>query len=145
MDSETRGLLEEILASIKELNERVAHLEDSRGQLVEAVIVRSVEKELSIKEFIIDRAPTNAVQMTLAIGYYLELHKETASFNGADLEKGFRAAKEQVPSNINDKANMCVAKGHFMEEKEKKDSLKAWVLTRSGEEMVQKGFRKKSV
>ena len=38
---------------------------------------------------------------------------------------------------------MSVAKGHLMEEKEKKNSLKAWVLTRSGEELVQNGFKKK--
>lgn len=144
MDSETKGLLEEILASVKGLDERVARLEGRPEPVQDAVAKLPAEKKLSIKEFIIDRAPENGVQMTLAIGYYLEHHEETSPFNGADLEKGFRAAKEPVPGNINDKANMCVAKGHMMEEKEKKDNLKAWVLTRSGEEAVQKGFNKKS-
>ncbi len=143
MDPEMKKILEEILSSVEGLGERVARLEDS-PRSTEPVITRPTEKKMSIKEFIIDRAPGNAVQMTLAIGYYLEHHDGVTPFNGADLEKGFRAAKEPVPANINDKANMCVAKGHLMEEKEKKSSLKAWVLTRSGEEIVQKGFSKKT-
>jgi hypothetical protein len=63
-------------------------------------------------------------------------------FNAADLERGFRSARESVPANINDKANMCVRNGYFMEEKAKKDSMKAWVVTRSGEEVVRGGFGK---
>ncbi len=37
---------------------------------------------------------------------------------------------------------MCVKNGHFMEDKDKKDSMKAWVVTRSGEEAVRVGFTK---
>jgi hypothetical protein len=37
---------------------------------------------------------------------------------------------------------MCVKNGYFMEEKGKKDSMKAWVVTRSGEEAVRGGFIK---
>ncbi len=52
----------------------------------------------------------------------------------------FRAAREPVPPNINDKANLCVKNGHFMEHSEKKDNTKAWLVTRTGEEVVLAGF-----
>ena len=145
MDSETKSLLEEIMSSLKGLEDRIACLEGRPASIDEAAIARPIEKKMSIKEFIINLAPKNGVQMTLVIGYYLEHHEGVVPFNSTDLEKGFRAAKEPFPSNINDKANMCVAKGHLMEEGGKKNNLKAWVLTRSGEEVVQKGFSKKSV
>jgi len=142
MDSEIKKMLEEILAAVKSLDGRVSKLEPgaaptdsgtTRGHALS-------EKKLSLKEFIISRAPSNGVQMTLTIAHYLETYDGVSPFNAADLEQGFRAARETVPININDKANMCVKNGHFMEEKGKKDSMKAWVVTRTGEEVVRKGF-----
>ena len=144
MGSDTKKMLEEILAAVKSLNDRVSKIEagavpaasgTNRGHELP-------EKKLSIKEFIISRAPSNGVQMTLAIGYFLENHDGVSPFNTADIERGFRAARETVPANINDKANMCVKNGQFMEDKNKKDSMKAWVLTRTGEEVVRAGFGK---
>lgn len=148
MDEETKKMLGEILAAVKGLDKRVAQLE---GGAVSPAAVPSQSsvapgKKLSIKEFIIDRAPTNGVQMTLTIAYYLETYESISPVNAADLEKGFRAAREAVPKNINDKMNMCVSNGHLMEEKEKKNSMKAWVVTRTGEEYVQTNFgRNKNV
>lgn len=144
MDEETKKVLDEILIAVKSLDGRVARLEGG-ATLPSTAATRNDTtqgKKLSIKEFIIDRAPSNGVQMTLAIAYYLEMYDAISPVNAADLEKGFRSAREAVPVNINDKANMCVRNGHLMEEKEKKDSMKAWVVTRSGEELVRKGFGK---
>ena len=142
MDGETKRLLEEILAAVKTLDSRLAKLEDAESPR-EIINQRTPpEKKLSLKEFIINRAPSNGVQMTLTIAHYLEAQDGISPFNAADIEKGFRAARETVPSNINDKANMCVKNGYFMEEKSKKDNMKAWVITRTGEEVVGKGFGK---
>lgn len=140
MDEETKKTLGQILEAVKSLDKRVAQLEG--GGVTASVAQNSVapEKKLSIKEFIIDRAPSNGVQMTLTIAYYLETYEKISPVNAADLEKGFREAREAVPKNINDKMNMCVSNGHLMEEKEKKNSMKAWVVTRSGEEYVQTGL-----
>lgn len=142
MDEETKKMLGEILTAVKGLDKRVARLE---GDAVAPAAVATQDgsaagKKLSIKEFIIDRAPSNGVQMTLTIAYYLETYEGISPVNAADLEKGFRAAREAVPKNINDKMNMCVSNGHLMEEKEKKNSMKAWVVTRSGEQYVQTNF-----
>ena len=143
MDSETKKMLEEILTIVRGIDAGIARLDASAiGSSSRTSKSTSAEKKLSLKEFIIDRAPTNAVQTALTIAHYLEIHDGVSPFNAADLEQGFRAAREMVPPNINDKANMCVKNGYFMEEKAKKNNTKAWVVTRTGEEIVRNGFRK---
>lgn len=144
MDREEKKMLEEILTAIKCLDGRVSKLEVSAVPAGSSAGDGSAspEKKLSLREFIIDRAPSNAVQTTLTIAYYLEIFDGVAPFNAADLEQGFRAARESVPPNINDKANMCVGKGYFMVDKNKKDNMKAWLVTRTGLQAVDKGFGK---
>lgn len=96
-----------------------------------------VNKNLSIKEFILLKKPKGDVEKTLVIGYYLEKHAGLSSFNAKDLEDGFEQAKEGTPANINYKAIKNIQKGFFKEVKEKKDELKAWNLTNSGERVVE--------
>lgn len=102
----------------------------------------TVKKKISIKEFILSKKTKDDVQKTLTIGYYLEKYEYLPSFNVKELEKGFRAAKESVPNNINYKVIRNIDQGYIMEAKEKKDNLKAWILTNSGEKHVENGFRK---
>ena len=94
-------------------------------------------KKLSVKEFLLSKKPTDDVQRTLVIGYYLEHFELMDRFNARDVADGFRAAKESLPTNINDKVNSNIGKGYMMEAKEKKDKFKAWVLTNSGEKFVE--------
>lgn len=135
-------MLGEILEAVKGLEGRVTRIESGTTKKDEGGDTTKVTKRASIKEFLIEHSPSDGVQMTLAIGYYMEMQEGMESFNKADLEKGFRAAKEKPPVNINDKVNMCIKNGHMMEAESKKDSMKAWVLTRSGEDMVRQGFKK---
>ncbi|MCR4314020.1 MAG: hypothetical protein NUV84_02105, partial [Candidatus Uhrbacteria bacterium] len=90
---------------------------------------------------LIECKPDGDVEKTLAIGYFLEAHQGLTAFNKNDLEQGFRAAKERVPANINDKVNKCIGNGHMMEAEEKKDNLKAWVVTSRGEGCVKRAFK----
>jgi hypothetical protein len=141
-DKEIEGKLDTIIANLQSLERRVAKLEERSPSVVAAPVAPPQErKPISIKEFIISKAPPNGVLMTLTVGYYLEHYDGVSPLTAADLEAGFRAARETLPSNLNDKANNCVKKGFFMEAKEKKDSLKAWVVTRTGETFVEAGFR----
>lgn len=144
MDNEIKGILEEILSTVKDLEQRVSRIEGGAPteNVSTAERAPASAKKISIKEFLIQAGPTNGVQTTLAIAYYLEKYDGVSPINAADIERGFRAAKEPVPSNINDKTNMCVKNGHLMEAEDKKDSMKAWVVTRSGEQVVEKGFTK---
>jgi len=97
----------------------------------------SVGKALSIKEFILSKTPSDDVQKTLLIAYYLEKFESMEFFNARDIEDGYRQAKESVPANINDKVNKCIRAGYMMESKQKKESHKAWCLTNTGEGFVE--------
>lgn len=143
MDDGIKDTLAEILTIVRRLDARISGA-DGGLTFDDAPPANTLPaKPLSLKEFIIDRDPANGVQMTLTVGYYLETREGITPFNTADLEVAFRAAREPVPSNLNDKANMCVRNGHFMEDKDKKNNLKAWVVTRTGEDIVRQGFNKK--
>ncbi len=128
---------------IKDLEKRIQILEN-RVQLNPAGVKKNnVKKEISIKEFMISKSPNDDPQRTLAIGYFFEKFRNMTCFNAADLEQGFRDAKIKPPQNINDKVNRNISKGYMMETEEKKDSRKAWVLTNTGELLVETAFKEK--
>lgn len=119
-----------IIEKLEEIEQRLDKLEGvPRKQVNEG-------KVLSIKEFILNKKPSDDIQKTLVIGYYLEHYSGKKSFNVRDLVEGFRSARESVPGNVNDKVNINISKGHMMDAREKKDKLKAWVLTNTGEKFV---------
>ena len=135
------------MASEKDIMEIKKKLEEHEERLskLESLIQTKPEvakKKISIKEFIIPKKPKDDVQKTLAIGYYLENYGYLSSFTAKDLEKGFRTAKERVPKNINYKVIRNIHRGFMMEAKEKKDNLKAWTLTNSGEKYVENNLKK---
>lgn len=135
MSSEDR--LENIMKKLEEHESRISVLEG-----VPAKKMQAEGKKLSVKEFLLTKKPTNDVQRTLVIGYYLEHYELMDSFNIKDLADGFRSAKEPLPANINDTVNSNIGKGYMMEAKEKKDKVKAWVLTNSGEKFAEEGLPK---
>lgn len=132
--------INQILEAVRSLEDRVVLLEQERSVNPSPLSLDAGDKKVSIKEFLLEKRPKDAVQTTLSIGFYLESHEGVAPFNKVDLEEKFRAAKIPAPANINDKVNMCIKNGHMMEDKEKKNGMKAWVLTNSGEELIKKGF-----
>jgi len=99
------------------------------------------KKEMSIKEFILQKKPKNDVQKALVIAYYLENFRNFSSFNYVDITEGFREARENVPKNVWDKLYKNVRKGHMMEAAEEKDELTAYVLTNRGERYVTNDFK----
>ena len=127
----------EIKKKLKEYEERISKLES-----VSQTKPETVKKKISIKEFILSKKPKNDVQKTLAIGYFLEKYEDISSFNVKDLKSGFKAAREKVPKNIGDKVQLNIKKAHMMEFKEKKDNLKSWILTDSGEKYIGSDFKK---
>ena len=124
--------LANIMRTLEEHESRISALEGMPAKKIQAE-----GKKLSVKEFLLTKKPTDDVQRTLVIGYYLEHFESMDRFNARDLSDGFRSAKEPLPTNINDKVNSNIGKGYMMEAKEKKDKFKAWVLTNSGEKFVE--------
>lgn len=122
---------EEIKSILNDHEERIQGLER-----IFKTEPEKIKKQVSIKEFIISKKPKDDIQKTLVIGYYLENQRVFCSFNVKDLKDGFREAKESLPSNINQMVNENIKKGYMMEAEQKKDEMKAWVLTNTGEGFV---------
>lgn len=128
---------------IAELEKKMEEHEERILELEELIISKpeDIRKGISIKQFILDKEPRNAVQKILLIGYYLEKYENMPFFTVRDLEKGLRDAKEIIPPNINDKVNLNIKRGHVMKLKEKKDGLRGWNLTNIGERFVENDFK----
>ena len=129
------GIIKDLMKKLDDHENRISALE---GMPAKRTQVEG--KKLSVKEFLLTKKPNDDVQRTIVIGYYLEHFESMDSFNTRDLADGFRSAKEPLPSNINDKVNSNIAKEYMMKAKEKKDKLKAWFLTNSGEKFVEEGL-----
>lgn len=126
---------------IDDLKQRVASLEDIVFQEKKSNRVKGHrKKKLSIREFLIEKKPSNDVEKTLAIGYYFEKYGGVSSFNVDDLQQGYEKAKEKRPINLNDKVNLNIKKGHIAEASEKKNNKKAWYVTNSGATFLENNF-----
>lgn len=128
-----------------DLNEKVQELERRISHIENIILSRPPEKSgiktLSIKEFVLTKKPKDDGQKILTIAYFLEKYEGLSSFNAKDLSDSFGKAKEKAPVNINDRVNKIIGKtGHIMEVSRKKDNLKSWQLTNSGEYFVEKSL-----
>jgi hypothetical protein len=143
MEIEMKNEIEELRKTLSYHETRISKLEDiTSGRSVKTRKLPQGQKQLSIKEFLRLKSPKSKVHKTLAIGYYLERFDDMSSFNVDDIRISFKAAKEPAPSNIQAFINQNISNGHMMDFKEKKNKKKAYVLTNSGEEYVEKGFKK---
>ena len=126
-----------IKKKIDEHEKRISELEN----LVQTKS-EGIKKKLSIKEFILQKKPRNDLQRALAISYYLENYEGFSCFNSKDIGKGFREAREKVPTNVADKIQQNIAKGYLMKADEKKDGKVAYVLTNTGVRFIKSDFTK---
>lgn len=102
----------------------------------------AIKKALSLREFLLDKKPAGMYQIGLAIVYYFEKYENMSSFTREDLAEGFRQAKEPLPSNLSAVIYKNSERGLLMEAKEKKNNKNAWIITNSGEKLVEDGFRR---
>ena len=100
----------------------------------------SATKPISIKEFLLEKKPSNDVERTLVLACYLEKFRGNRFFNAKEIQEAFREAKESVPSNVNDKINLNISRGYVALHTEKKEKMKAWYITNTGEAVVETGF-----
>ena len=130
---------ERIIQQLKDHEKRIVKLENST---LKGTKSESLDKRMSIQEFLLSKKPKNDVEKTLAIGYFLEKYENLEFFNKNDLEKSFKKAKVPPPQNINDKVNANIKKGYIMEVDEKKENLKCWCLSQSGTMYCENNFKK---
>lgn len=132
---------DEIQTKLTELERRVQALEAGQGILGSAATAAN-NKQLSLREFLNQKKPTTANDRGLTIAYYNETIKGYGCFNAEDIKVGFRDARIPAPKNPNDVINKNIAKGYMMDAEQSKAGKKAWVLTGTGLEAVEKGFAK---
>lgn len=97
-----------------------------------------IKKPLSVKEYLTRYNPKSDVIRVLVLGNYLETEENIESFNAKDLKECFLKAKEKIPSNISDKIYKNIKGGFLMDATEKKGGMKAYIITRTGEEYLEK-------
>ena len=117
-------------------NERLVSLEKMTQDKPEIL-----DKKISIREFYLSKNPTDDIQKTLLICFFLEKYEHIELINIKDIENGFRNIKEKVPENVNYKVFMNIKKGCMMESGAKKDNLKTWTLTNTGEVFIDNNFK----
>src|SRR3989344_2095586 len=116
--------------------ERLLALEKKLSGAPHKVAPVSTQRQISPKEFLIEKKPSSEVQKTLVLCYFIEHKLGTSPFNIDDLTRVYKLAKEVIPSNLNDKINKNIDKGYLVEAEDKKDTKKAWHLTLSGENFI---------
>lgn len=129
-------------AMLQEHERRIKALEQKlSGPEAVIQVPTPAPKIQSIRQFMIEKSPTDDVQRSLVIGYYLEKQMGQISFNAKEIEKGFVDAREKVPGNVADKILKNVWKGHMMQVNDDKDGLKAYVLTNAGTKFIEGGIK----
>jgi len=131
---------EDIANRVEKLEHRVAAIEAWMSRTPEPP---TGAKPTSLREFVISKGPKTSVDTTLLIAYYLEKFDGISPFNHEDLIRGFAEAKEPLPSNPSDMVYKNIRRGFLTEAKEKKDGMKAWIVTNSGERFVEKGLKER--
>ncbi len=133
--------MEKIETRLSDLENRVKLLEQklnaTLSQNSTGVKIKQ-NKSLSMREFLNTKELGDDVDRSLAIAYWLDFYDDVEVFNAADIGGGFRTARFTVPKNVNDKINMNIRNGHFAEAKEKKDGKKAYYITNSGINYLEK-------
>jgi len=131
--------LNQVEETLKQHDERLKKIEE---QLLNGGLPIKKGKEKSIKEFILEKNPKGTYNTGVAIAYYLEKYLQLASFTSLDVEQGFRDAKVPLPHNMSDLMYKNTQSAFFMEAKELKNDVKAYVLTLTGEKLVESNFEK---
>ena len=80
--------------------------------------------------------PSKHTDAVAVFAYWLFKVEKTISFNVQDILGFYDKTRKVKPSNVNQIINQNVASHLFADASEKKDGLKAWVITRKGEEYV---------
>lgn len=102
------------------------------------VLLPTAGKKVSLGEFIRQLGFKKHTDMVLAFGYYLEKVSGLASFTAADINTCYYEAKLES-SNTSQMIVQNIRSGRMMPAKKGEDKgKKAYVLTRTGEEFIEK-------
>ncbi len=125
-----------IMKKIHDLEERVIKLEQSILNNNETDNRAGSQKKLSLRELFRKTKSKTNVEKVLLAGFYLEVYEGSICFNAEEIKNALRNAKIPPLSNTLAFINQNIKNGNIMQEKQKKDDLKAYTLTATGEDLV---------
>lgn len=131
MDEEIKKEFEKVWAKLKEIELKSSTTDKKKGYLMP-----DVAKKLSIKEFIIDKSPSDDIQRATCIAEYLDKLEGKARFTTKDISNGFKNAKLKTPENVSDKIQQAIKKGWIAPGENKGE----FYITLAGEKMVGEKF-----
>lgn len=101
------------------------------------------KKMLSVGEFVRQVGAKKHTETVLAFGYYLEKYGGVKEFTAADINRCYYDSKMES-SNTSQMINNNIRTRRMMEAKKKKGEKgrKAYVLTRTGEDLIEKNLKK---
>jgi hypothetical protein len=92
--------------------------------------------DMDLTEFLASRKATTHPDRVVAIAYYLYRTQSGAGVTTHDLTEAYSRARIKKPQNFPDVIAACVRRGRLVEG-ERKDGMKSWVITRTGEAFVE--------
>lgn len=93
---------DDLREEVEDLKERVSRLEE-RLESGEA----TPDDVVGLREFVNDFDPNSYNETALAVGYHLDQHQGQDHFTRADIEDGFRTARQSLPANMSDTLAAC--------------------------------------
>jgi len=128
---EVQGDKDWVESKFKELTTQEVAIPETKG--VEAEVTPA-----TLGEFLDRKGNPSKHTDTMAVfAYWLFKVEKMESFNVKDIISCYDKTRKAKPTNPNQIINQNVARHVFAEAPSEKDSLKAWVITRTGEEYVE--------
>jgi hypothetical protein len=128
---EVQGDREWVEGKFKELTTNKEHASLGIGAATESM-PGTLGEFLDLKE-----NPSKHTDSMAVFAYWLYKVEKMNSFNVKDIVDCYDKTRKAKPSNPNQIINQDVARHIFAEASEEKDGLKAWIITRTGEEYVE--------
>jgi len=101
--------------------------------------VASLAAGMQLNEFLASKSPKTHPDRVTAIAYYAYHERNKDAITTNDIADAYARARLKKPQNISDVVATCVRRGHLIDT-DRKDGLKAWIITRAGEAHVEEGI-----
>ena len=92
--------------------------------------------EMDVTEFLATKKATTHPDRVVAIAYHAYHTQNGAGVTTHDLTEAYTRARIKKPQNFPDVIAACVRRGRLVEG-ERRDGMKSWVITRTGEAFVE--------
>lgn len=112
--------------------------EESPDPAAETALAAPPDTGVQIAEFLAAVRADSHPNRVAAIAYYHHKRQPNRGVTTRDLQDAYQRARAKRPQNFPDVIASCVRRGYLVEGA-KRDGMKSWVITRSGEQHVEQG------